>query len=57
MESEVSRAEFIKYIGLALLGMLGVTQFINHLGQINPSKKTATGHHNSRGYGGGPYGI
>ena len=51
METEVSRAEFIRYIGIALLGMVGVVGFVKNLHQLMPGRNKV-----SRGYGRSSYG-
>jgi hypothetical protein len=34
MKKEISRAEFIRYLGLVLLGLVGITGFLRNLHEI-----------------------
>lgn len=51
LSREVNRAEFIRYIGVALLSVIGINSFIKYL-HDNVGNKQNT----KRGYGGGAYG-
>ncbi|HLA49169.1 MAG TPA: hypothetical protein VJY84_01330 [Candidatus Saccharimonadales bacterium] len=54
MNSEVNRAEFMRYIGVAMLSMIGVVAFVRNLHSLVPArngKKRAIS-----GYGGNAYG-
>lgn len=56
LKHEVTRAEFLKYIGVALLGMMGVSSFIKNLHKnVQPSLKTSN-NRKSVGYGKTAYG-
>lgn len=50
LSREVNRAEFIRYIGIALLSMVGINTFIKYLHE-NVGDKSS-----KRGYGSGAYG-
>ncbi len=55
MQQEISRKEFLKYIGVALLSLLGVAAMLENLtNTLGQSSK----HHNKeqKGYGHSPYG-
>ena len=57
MQREVSRGEFLKYIGIAFLGIVGFVGFLKNLHDVVPANngggdKSAGG----SGYGGSPYG-
>ena len=55
MKREVSRVDFLKYVGVAFLGIVGVVGFIKNLHEVVPAhanEKT----HASKGYGGSAYG-
>lgn len=55
LQHEVSRGEFIRYIGVAFVGMLGVTHFIKNLhDNVKPKQQTIT--QRSSGYGKSAYG-
>ncbi len=55
LKRPLNRAEFIRDIGLALLGMIGVTSLIMNLAQ--PSHKRSRSVASlTKGYGGGAYG-
>lgn len=55
LKHEVTRSEFLKYIGVALLGMMGVSSFIKNLHKnVLPSTKTTT--KRTAGYGKSAYG-
>ena len=54
LQREISRAEFLKFSGVAILGVVGVTGFLKNLHQSIPTKtlqKRAVS-----GYGRSPYG-
>ena len=55
MKTEVNRKDFLKYIGIALLGLVGVTNMLQNLnkslGHSNPTPKNS-----KTGYGSSPYG-
>ncbi len=54
MQHKVSRAEFIKYVGVALLGIVGITSFLKNLhDNIQPVAKPAS---QLDGYGKSVYG-
>jgi hypothetical protein len=56
LKHEVSRAEFIKYIGVAFVSVLGVTSFLKSLhGNLLPSPTTSS-KKSVGGYGSSPYG-
>lgn len=54
LQEEISRKDFLKYIGLALLSMVGVASFLQSLAS-NFSKST-TAKKEIGGYGSTPYG-
>jgi len=55
MQTPISRREFLRYLGVGLLGVVGITGLLNSLGHAIPnqarSNKSA-----SAGYGSGAYG-
>ena len=53
MQRELSRSEFLKFVGMGLLGFVGVIGFFKHLHEIVPSQSS---HKNSGGYGRSAYG-
>ena len=53
MQKEVSRADFLRYIGVALLGMVGITNFLKALQGASTHKSSRK---ISTGYGGTVYG-
>lgn len=56
LKQEVNRAQFIKYVGVALLGMMGISSFIKNLHKsVNPSPKSAA--IRTSGYGKSAYGA
>lgn len=55
LKHEVTRAEFIKYIGVALLGMMGISSFIKNLHKnVKPNIGSTAG--KAVGYGKSAYG-
>jgi hypothetical protein len=56
MQREVSRGEFLKFVGVALLGFVGVVGFFKNLHQIMPPQTTDKNHSISGGYGRSAYG-
>ena len=52
LQQEVTRKEFLQYVGLALLGVIGVTSFLQNL-TSSMSRNVASQH---LGSGGGGYG-
>lgn len=56
LKQEVDRAQFIKYIAVALLGVMGISSFIKNLHKsVTPSAKTSV--NRTSGYGKSPYGV
>lgn len=53
MQREVSRGEFLKLMGAALLGFVGVIGFFKHLHEAMPPQTSAK---NPGGYGRSAYG-
>ena len=53
MSHELNRGEFLKFVGLALLGFVGVIGFLKHLHEIVPGQPSPK---NSGGYGRSAYG-
>lgn len=58
MEREVSRKEFLRYVGVALLSIIGVTNFIKNLSQPLQLPATAPKQLDNKlsGYGHSAYG-
>lgn len=56
MQREVSRSEFLKLVGVALLGLIGIVGFLKNLHEIVPSQAVAKNHSTTGGYGGTAYG-
>lgn len=54
LQKEVSRKEFLKYIGVAILGVIGITQLLNNLQKSLAPKQIE--HKQPTGYGASPYG-
>lgn len=52
MQKEVSRKEFLYYIGVALLSVIGVTAMLQNLSKLHGG----TNQKESLGYGASPYG-
>lgn len=55
MQREVSRVDFLKYVGVAFLGIVGVVGFIKNLHEVVPAHSSEK-KHTSSGYGGSAYG-
>lgn len=53
MQQEISRQEFLRYIGVAILGIIGVSSLLQNLTSLSSSKSN---HQESGGYGASPYG-
>lgn len=56
MQREISRGEFLKIIGVALLGLVGVAGFLKNLHEIVPAQSSAKNQSVSGGYGRSAYG-
>ena len=57
MSAQLSRAEFLKYIGVVLLGVVGITGLLKNLHRSLPGRtQAATSQSMSRTYGRGAYG-
>lgn len=56
MQREVSRSEFLKLMGVALLGFVGVIGFFKNLHEIMPPQTTGKNRSTPGGYGGSAYG-
>lgn len=54
MKHELSRADFLKFMGVAALGFVGVIGFFNNLRDVHPakvSKKLKSGGYGKSAYG------
>ena len=56
MQREVSRGQFLKFVGAALLGVVGVTGFLKNLHGVVPAQTVPKSHSVSAGYGRSAYG-
>ncbi len=56
LQEEISRKEFLRYIGVALLSMVGVASFLQSLASNFSKKHVTTIEHKQAGYGATPYG-
>ncbi len=56
MNTEVNRAEFLRYTGVALLSLVGIHSFMKNLHDSVPKKRSAK-KVATKGYGGSAYGI
>lgn len=56
MQREISRAEFLKFIGIALLGFIGVIGFIKNLHEIVPPQRPVKKRQVAASYGRRAYG-
>ena len=56
MQREVSRGEFLKFIGIALLGLIGIAGFLKNLHEIVPAQTATKSQLSSTGYGRSAYG-
>lgn len=56
LEQDMSRKEFLRYVGVAILGIVGVTNFANNVSKsVLVTNKNTTGK-NASGYGMSAYG-
>ncbi|TAN10767.1 MAG: hypothetical protein EPN45_06265 [Rhizobiaceae bacterium] len=55
MQSEMSRGEFMQYIGVTLLGLIGITGLLKNLHHALPAQKQSMQKF-AAGYGRGAYG-
>ena len=56
MQREINRGEFIKFMGIALLGVFGVVGFLKNLHEVAPSQTTHKKRVAHSGYGQSAYG-
>ncbi len=56
MQREVSRGDFLKFVGVALLGITGVVGFFKNLHDASPSQPSGKKHTSGAGYGSSAYG-
>jgi hypothetical protein len=56
MQREVSRGEFLKLMGIALLGVIGVTGFLKNLHEVVPAQIAGKKQPAPGGYGRSAYG-
>lgn len=56
MSTEVNRAEFLRYAGVAILSVLGVKSFMKNLQDAAP-KQHSSAKVAKKGYGGSAYGV
>lgn len=56
MQREVSRSEFLKFVGIALLGLIGIAGFLKNLHEIVPSQIADKKQPVPSGYGQSAYG-
>jgi len=55
MNHQLTRAEFLAYVGAALIGVAGIGNFLKHLNNIAPSQ-SASAKAKTNGYGSSAYG-
>lgn len=53
LQKDISRQEFIKYLGVGFLALIGVTSLLNNLSALHPSHNSKKVSH---GYGDRAYG-
>ncbi len=56
LQKEVSRKEFLRYVGAAILGVIGITQILNNLQKSLAPQKKIESSEKTAGYGATPYG-
>lgn len=60
-EKEMDRKDFLKYVGLLLLSLVGLRAFISMINENGSREKIMINSHNdtnkSHGFGGGRYGV
>jgi len=56
MQREISRAEFLKIIGVILLGLTGIVGFLKNLHESVPVQKAPKARQAAPGYGHSAYG-
>jgi hypothetical protein len=56
MQREISRGDFLKFMGAALLGVIGVTGFLKNIHEAVPSHVAVKKQLASAGYGRSAYG-
>jgi hypothetical protein len=56
MQREVSRGEFLKFVGIAMLSFVGIVGFLKNLHEIVPDNNASKKQLASAGYGRSAYG-
>jgi hypothetical protein len=56
LQKEMSRKEFLRISGAAILGVVGVTSAVQNLHKLAGTQASTTSHKVSSGYGGSAYG-
>jgi len=56
MQREINRGEFLKFMGVGLLGLVGAVGFMKNLHQAMPDHSSNKKQVASSGYGRSPYG-
>ena len=54
---EMDRKEFLQYVGMALLGLIGLRGIIALITKSEKSILNSTQHNRNHGFGGGKYGM
>jgi hypothetical protein len=57
MNKPMSRKEFLRYLGVFLLGVVGINSVVHMLLQSHPQTRKLTEAKVGRGFGGGKYGA
>lgn len=56
-DKEMDRKDFLKYSGLALIGVIGLQGILSLISKIDKPPVAHQAQQSSRGYGGGKYGV
>ncbi|HMS31123.1 MAG TPA: hypothetical protein PJ984_01875 [Candidatus Saccharibacteria bacterium] len=60
LQKEMDRKQFLKVLGAGILGMIGITAFLNNLEKISRvevAPKQVDSSSTGKGYGSSPYGL
>jgi hypothetical protein len=57
LTKEMSRKEFLSYIGLLLLTVFGISAFLKNISALNPTKSKGTKRIPKSSFGSGAYGV
>jgi len=57
LTKEMTRREFLTYLGMLLLTVFGISTLLKNISSLNPTKSKVTKNITKSSFGYGPYGV